>query len=168
MTVEKPWAFSPVGRVCCCTNKQMFPCHDWMVRWLFQEVSAGVAACTAPSAEVSHGCCLERHFVKSPSQHLLQWVSAVAQPICFAVPGLQHLSVGGWRNVQLCLNSECSSKQGRKMLGKDSTELSLASLSPKNPGSTKTQSKKLSGALGNSILYSFPLLLSTQGKICWN
>lgn len=112
-----------------------------------------MAACTGPSGEVSHGCCLERHFGKSPSQHLLQWVSAVAQAICFAVPGLQNRSVGRWRSVPLCLNSHCYSKQGRRMLEKNSTELSLAFLSPEHPGSTKTQCR------GTEEQYLFLLII---------
>lgn len=45
--------------------------------------------CTGPSVEVSHERCLETDFGRSPREHLLQWISAVTQAICFPVPRLK-------------------------------------------------------------------------------
>lgn len=167
MTLGKSWALSPVGRVLL-LYKQTFPCHELFANSSKKSVQGWLPALLhlvrRPMDSALKDILLK---AKCPTWHLLQWVPAVAQPICFDVPGLQDLSFGGWRNVPLCLNSHCSLKQERRILEKDSAELSLASLSPEYPGSTKTQCKKLSGHW-EAVFYSFSLLLSTQGKTCWN
>lgn len=110
----------------------------------------GVAACTGLSGVP---CMLPWEvFWNKSSQQLLQWVSAVVQAsaVLLLAAGSQ---CWGIRNVPLCLNSHWYSKQGRKMLEKYSTELSLASLCPEHPGNTKTPCKNYQGHWERVILF---------------
>lgn len=166
MILEKPWALHPAGRVCCWTNK----CFPSMTEWFVNSFKKSLQGWLPALAHLVR--CLMDAALKDVLEKVLpstccSGFQLLLRPSALLLLGCKIWVLGDGEMFHWTWTHTATRNQGRKTLEKKTTELSLISLSPKHPGSTKTQCRNYQEQW-EIVFYSFSVLLSTQGRIYWN